>query len=193
MKIEKEITVFVTSSFDELHNKLIDNGFEIKDRYVTNDIYMINKDVDINKLTTLEILKQCVIVREITGIKKELVYKKKEYDEEGNITFSGKIECLVKDLDKALEFMRAINYQELIQISDQCTEYGNDDIELIVQQVNNKYLLFEVEDKCRYINKTFSSIDEMKNTINKYDLPFKKDNYFVKKAELILNEKLNRK
>ncbi len=193
MKIENEITVLVTSTFEELHNKLINYGFRVKDKYIAKDAYMINKDIDITKLSTLEILKHCAIVREITGIKKVLLYKHKKYDEKGNITFNAKTECPIEDINKAIEFMKAINYQVLIEISDQCTEYANNEIELIVQNVNDKYLFFEAEDKLRYTNKKFKSIDEIKETINKYDLPFKKDNYFVKKAEIILNEKLNRK
>ena len=193
MKIENEITVLVTSSFEELHNSLIKNGFIVKDKYIANDIYMIDKNIDISKLSTLEILKKCAIVREITGYKKVLLYKHKEYDENGNILVNGKIECPIEDIKKAIEFLEAINYQKLIEIHDECTEYANNEIELIVQFVNNKYLFFEAEDRCRYINKVFSSIDELKDTINKYDLPFKRDNYFVKKAEMILNELLKRK
>ena len=193
MKIENEITVLVNDSFENLHHSLVKNDFIIKDKYVTNDIYMIDKNIDLSKLDTLDILKKCVIVREITGIKKVLLYKYKEYDKNGNILVNGKIECPIEDINKAIEFMKTINYDILIQICDNCTEYINDEIELIVQEVNNKYLFFEAEEECRYIDKKFSSIEELKDTINKYDLPFKKDNYFVKKAEIILNEKLNRK
>lgn len=192
MKIENEITVLVTSTFDELHNKLINNGFTVKDKYITNDIYMINKDIDITRLSTLDILKKCAIVREITGIKKVLLYKHKEYNDSGDIIFNAKTECPIEDIGKAIEFMKAINYQVLMEIHDKCTEYASSEIELIVQDVNNEYLFFEAEDELRYTNKKFSSIDEIKKTINKYDLPFKKDNYFVKKAEIILNKKLKR-
>ncbi len=193
MKIENEITVLVTGTYEELHNKLINSGFIIKDKYVANDVYMIDKDLDITKLSTLEILKHCAIVREITGYKKVLLYKHKEYDENGNILVNGKIECPIEDIDKAVNFMKAINYDVLFEIHDNCTEYINNEIELIVQEVNNKYIFFEAEEECRYINKKFSSTNEIKDTINKYDLPFNKDNYFVKKAEIILNEKLKRK
>lgn len=193
MKIENEITVLVTSDIKELHSKLLKNGFEIKDHYITNDIYMIDKDIDISKLSTLDILKKCAVIREIVGIKKVLLYKHKEYDKNGDILVNGKIECPIEDINKAMEFMRAINYQKLIEISDICTDYSNNEIELIVQEVNNKYIFFEAEDECRHINKKFNSLDEIKKTINKYDLPFNKDNYFVKKAEIILNEKLKRK
>ena len=192
MKIENEITVLVTSSFKKLHQDLIKSGFVVKDKYIANDIYMINKDIDLSNLSTLDILKKCAIVREITGIKKVLLYKYKEYDDKGNILVNGKIECPIIDISKAISFMEAINYQKLIEIHDKCTEYANSEIELIVQEVNNKYIFFEAEDELRYTKKKFRSTDEIIETINKYKLPYKKDNYFVKKAEIILNEKLKR-
>ena len=193
MKIENEITVLVDSDYNTLHNALIRNGFEIKDKYITNDIYMIDKSINLSKLTTLEILKKCAVVREITGYKKVLLYKHKEYDKNGDILVNGKIECPIEDINKAVNFMKAIGYEKLIEIHDNCIEYANKEIELIVQQVNDKYLFFEAEEECRSINKKFSSMDEIKETINKYDLPFVKDNYYVKKAEIILNEVLERK
>ena len=192
MKIENEITVLVTSSFKKLHQDLIKSGFVVKDKYITNDIYMMNKDIDLSNLSTLDILKKCAIVREITGIKKVLLYKYKEYDDKGNILVNGKIECPIIDISKAISFMEAINYQKLIEIHDKCTEYANSEIELIVQEVNNKYIFFEAEDELRYTKKKFKSTDEIIETINKYKLPYKKDNYYVKKAEIILNEKLKR-
>ena len=192
MKIENEITVLVTSSFDKLHQALINNGFTVVDKYIANDIYMIDKNIDLSKLSNLEILKKCIIVREITGYKKVLLYKHKEYDDNGDVLVNGKIECPIIDISKAIEFMEAINYQKLIEIRDKCTEYANNEIELIVQDVNNKYLFFEAEQECRNINKKFKSLDEIKNTINKYNLPFAKDNYFVKKAEIVLKETLKR-
>ena len=101
MKIENEITVLVTSTYEKLHDKLINSGFTMKDKYITNDIYMINKDIDITKMSSLEILKKCAIVREITDIKKVLLYKYKEYNEKGDILVNGKIECPIDDVMKS--------------------------------------------------------------------------------------------
>ena len=62
MKIEKEITVLVTSSYEKLHQSLIDNGFIIKDKYLVNDVityhakdntYVTHRIVDINQDTII--------------------------------------------------------------------------------------------------------------------------------------------
>ena len=182
MKNVKEITVSVTSEYDKLINKLIKEKFNFKEEYFMKDIYMINKDIDLNKLSTLEILKKCILVREIKDIKKVLLYKKKEYDTNGDILSESKIECPVTDIIKALEFMKSINYTELFTIDDKCTVYEKNNIELCIQRVNDKYLFIELE---TFENQT---IDELKEIINSFDLPIDKSNYFVKKAEIILRE-----
>lgn len=183
MKIENEITVLVSDSFEKLHNSLISNNFKVVDKYVANDIYMIDKNIDLSKFDSLEILKKCAIVREITGYTKVLLYKHKEYNENGDILVNGKIECPIEDINKGISFLEAINYQKLIEIHDECTVYVNNEIELIVQYVNDKYLLFEVEEECRNINKVFSSIDEIKDVINKYNYHSRKIIILLKKPK----------
>ena len=47
-----------------------------------------------------------------------------------------------------------------------------------------------MEDNCEYINRHYNSVEELKEDLNRYQLPIDTSNYFVKKAELILNEQL---
>ena len=60
--------------------------------------------------------------------------------------------------------------------------------EVVIQDVNNKHLYMEIEDECHHANKTYKSIDEMKEVITKYNIPIKNNDYFVKKAEIELKE-----
>ena len=41
MKLEQEITVLVTSTYQELHEQLKKKNFIIQEEYDVNDIYMI--------------------------------------------------------------------------------------------------------------------------------------------------------
>ena len=193
MEIEKEITIQITCTYEKLHSILLSNGFEIKEKYNMKDYYMIDSNIDIDNMESLEILKKCILVRDIENITKQLLYKYKKYDEKGNILEQGKIKCPITDINKAIEFMKAINYKTLFSIEDKCTVYANNKTELIVQLVNNKYIFVEMESKCQHINREYKDIDEMINDIDSYKLPCIKDNYFVKKAEIILNETLNRR
>ena len=192
MKYENEITVQVTCSYEELHNLLIKKGFKIIKKYTIIDEYLISKDYDLRNKNYLDILKECVIVRYIENIVKELLYKYKEYSNNGDIIKQAKVSCKVNDIKEASNFMKTIGYKELIHIQNNSVVYTNDKIEFAVQLVNDKYIFIELEDKSEYLNKTYSSIEEMKEEINLYNLPIVKDKYFAKKAAIILEDELNK-
>jgi len=192
MKLEKEITVLVNTDYETLHKKLIENNFKIKERFDLNDIYMIHKDVDIENISKLDVLKKCILVRDVVGYGKYLTYKYKKYAKNGDILEQGKIECKINSIEDAVKFMEAINYKILFKIYDKCIVYANEFTELAVQLVNDKYIFIELEDRCNHINRFYNTIDEMKDDLDKYNLNYNKDNYFVKKAELILDETLKK-
>lgn len=188
MNYENEITVKVNTTYDKLHDILLKNNFIIKEEYTVKDTYMINKEIDITKLNDLEVLKQCILVRDVVDIEKSLVYKNKEYDSEGNIIKQSKIKCPILDIEKGIKFMEEINYIKLFNIIDKCIVYVNNDNELVVELVNDKYVLIELESNLEYINKKYTCYLDMINELNSYNLPIDKTNYFVKKAVLVLND-----
>lgn len=192
MKKEIEITVRVNVSYEKLEEELKQNNFIKKEEYIVNDSYLINSLINIADMKSLDILKKCVLVRDIVGILKQLLYKYKKYDNNGNIIEQGKIKCPVTDINKAMEFMNAIGYEKLFNIYDKCIVFANDKTELVVQLVNDKYIFIEMESEPQYINKKYENVEELKDDICSYNLSIDKSNFFVKKAELILNETLNR-
>lgn len=192
MKKEIEITVRVNVSYEKLEEELKQNNFIKKEEYIVNDSYLINSLINITDMKSLDILKKCVLVRDIVGILKQLLYKYKKYDNNGNIIEQGKIKCPVTDINKAMEFMNAIGYEKLFNIYDKCIVFANDKTELVVQLVNDKYIFIEMESEPQYINKKYENVEELKDDICSYNLSIDKSNFFIKKAELILNETLNR-
>ena len=66
--------------------------------------------------------------------------------------------------------------------------YATDKDEFVIQNVNNKHIYIEIEDKCHYANRFYNSIEEMKNVINDNLIPIKNNDFFVKKAEIELQE-----
>lgn len=186
MKLEKEITVLVETDYDNLVKILKTKGFNIIEKYQVNDIYMINENIDLNTLDNLSILQKCILVRDIVGIEKQLLYKYKKYNKFGEIIEQGKVKCPILNIGMGIEFMNSINYKKLFEINDECIVYSNNEIEIVVQIINDKYIFIEMEDKCEYIKKEYSTIEEMIKELEKYNLPYNKNNYFVKKAEIIL-------
>ncbi len=188
MNYENEITVKVNTTYDKLHDILLKNNFIIKEEYTVKDTYMINKEINITELNDLEVLKKCILVRDVVDIEKSLVYKNKEYDSEDNIIKQSKIKCPILDIDKGIKFMEEINYIKLFNIIDKCIVYVNNDNELVVELVNDKYIFIELESNPEYINKKYTCYLDMINELNSYNLPIDKTNYFVKKAVLVLND-----
>lgn len=188
MNYENEIIVKVNTTYDKLHDILLKNNFIIKEEYTVKDTYMINKEINITELNDLEVLKHCILVRDVVDIEKSLVYKNKEYDSEGNIIKQSKIKCPILDIDKGIKFMEEINYIKLFNIIDKCIVYVNNDNELVVELVNDKYVFIELESNPEYINKKYTCNLDMINELNSYNLPIDKTNYFVKKAVLVLND-----
>lgn len=192
MKMETEITVLVNSSYENLRNELEKYNFKIVDEYELNDIYMINKNIDLNELSNLEILKKCILVRDIVDIKKVLLYKYKKYSDNGDILEQGKVECPIIDVDKAISFMESIDYKVLFKIYDKCIVFTNGETELVVQLVNDEYIFIEMEAECSNIDRVYKNVAELKEDINRYNLPIDKSNYFVKKAEIELEKVLKK-
>ncbi len=191
MQFETEITVLVTADLETLTKELEYYNFTEKETYIVKDIYLIDKTIDISNMDNLNILKKCVLVREVVGIEKELLYKYKKYDDNGDILEQGKVKCPIINVSKAIEFMKAINYKELFNIYNKSIVFANDKTELVVQLVNNKYIFIEMESKCEYIDREYNTIDEMKDDLNSYNLSIDKSSFFVKKAEILLRELLN--
>ena len=193
MKYENEITVEVDTDLDSLIKLLESNDLVLKEVYDLNDIYMINKnDIEDNYLSMLN---KCVLIRHIiekSEERKMLTYKHKEYNDAMEIVKQGKIKCLIDDIDSAKQLFEGLGFEELIKINDHMMVYANDTDEFVIQNVNNKHIYIEVEDKCHYAKRFYQSIDEMKEVIKKYSIPIKNNDYFVKKAEIELKESYNK-
>lgn len=192
MKLETEITVLAKTSYEKLKEELLNKGFIFKEEYNVNDDYLIDSKLNLSTMSNLDILKKCVLVRDIVGIEKELLYKYKEYDNNGDIIKQSKVKCPILDTKKALEFMYSIDYRKLFSVYDKCIVFANDRTQLVVELVNDKYIFIEMEIEGEYINRTYKNIDEMKEDLLSYNLSIDSSNFFAKKAEIILKETLNR-
>ncbi|MBR6034171.1 MAG: hypothetical protein IKP28_05525 [Clostridia bacterium] len=189
MNYENEITVEVDTSLEDLIDIIKSRGFKLKETYDLNDIYLINKNN--KKGDYLSMLNKCVLIRDIIEENKEtkmLTYKYKEYNEKKEIIKQGKVKIKIDDIDNSKFLFEKLDFEELIRINDHILVYATDKDELVIQNVNNKHIYIEIEDKCNYANKFYNSIDEMKNVIIDNNIPVKGNDFFVKKAEIELQE-----
>ncbi len=189
MNYENEITVEIDTSLEELVSILESKGFKLREEYDLNDIYLINKND--KKGDYLSMLNKCVLIRDIIEENKEtkmLTYKYKEYNEKKEIIKQGKVKIKIDDIDNSKFLFEKLDFEELIRINDHILVYATDKDELVIQNVNDKHIYIEIEDKCNYADRSYNSIDEMKEVITNNSIPIKGNNFFVKKAEIELQE-----
>ena len=96
------------------------------------------------------------------------------------------------DIENCKLLFEELNFEELIRINDHMLIYATDNDEFAVQNVNNKHIYIEIEDKCNYANRFYNSIEEMKKVIIDNSIPIKNNNYFIKKAEIELQESFDK-
>lgn len=186
MSIDKnnEITVKVNGDFNKVIEILVNKGFKITDKFSLEDNYFIPKDIDINKMSARQIIAKAVIVRNV-GRCKVFVFKKKEFDKDGNILAQEKVECDILNIEDAKKFLEAIGYKEIMDIEEDDVAYCNDNFGLVLKNVRNGNNLIEVETTDKEGQRT---IEDLKKKLLELNLPIDTSDFFVKKAEVELEK-----
>ena len=190
VKEENEITIKVTCSNDELIKHLTNKGFIEGRKYTLDDHYLVPKNINIEKLTTREILAKAVIIRYIVDdgkIIQKITFKKKNINEKGEILNQKATSCDILDIKAGINLFNELGYYEIMNIKESGVIYYNDKIELALKFIENSNTLIEIE-----TNDNFDTIDKLIKLVNEIEIPIEKDTYFVKKAEDELNKILKR-
>ena len=181
IKQENEITIRILCSKEELVKHLEETGLKKGRKFRLDDHYLIPKMLKIEELTVREILSKAVIIRNIDNDGKKvnkITFKKKNINEKGEIVSQTATSCEVIDYTEGIKLFEELGYYEIMNIIEDDIIYYNDKIELAIKDIENGDLLIETE-----TNKNITTIEELKKIIEKLEIPFEKDNYFVKKAE----------
>ena len=181
IKQENEITIRISCSKEELIKCLEEKGLKKGRKFRLDDHYLIPKTLKKEELTVREILSKAVIIRNIDNDGKKvnkITFKKKNINEKGEIVSQTATSCEVIDYTEGIKLFEELGYYEIMNIIEDDIIYYNDNIELAIKDVYNGELLIEIE-----TNKNITTIEELKKIIEKLEIPFEKDNYFVKKAE----------
>ena len=193
IKQENEITMKVNCGISELCKILEDKGFKVVDRFTMNDIFMIPNTLKskIKELTSREILKDAILIRDIESQFKEnrnkkITFKKKEFNKNGDILNQESINCDIFNIDEAVNFFQAINYYKIMNIIESDIVYGKGDFEIAIKDIKNGENLIEVETVSN--NDNIDTIEKLKTQIINLQIPVDTSNFFVKKAEIELDK-----
>ncbi len=180
---ENEITVKLKWGLDETKLNFVNKGVRLITSFVLNDTYLVKNDADINKDSNLQILSQAIILREVESSQPEkvLIYKDKKHDEKGNIIECKKYSCPIVDMDKTHDLFEAIGYKECFTVEQECLEYEMNGTNIFLEYIPDIGLFLELENN----NK---SVDELVCMLDEFGIAYYEDDYFVKKASLMLDE-----
>lgn len=195
LKESNEITVKIKGELDEFYKIIEKKGFKIDHKFSMDDSYFIPEQLDLDKMSTREILSKAVLVRKITSktslkINKKITFKIKNFDENGDILSQEAVSCDILEIEDAKKLLKAIGYKEIMNIIENDVVYEKNGLELAIKDIINGDKLIEVETED---NDRLNTIDKIINVVSELDIPIYTDNYFVKKAEIKLDKVLNRR
>lgn len=186
---EKEICLKSNVPFEELKSTMFNIGFKVQEDFQMNDIYMINKNIDISLDNKDVIFKDNVLVRETVGKRILLVNKIKELDDNGVVIGERSVKCPINDSISGYNFLCSIGYKKAFELKDHNLLLTNGVNEIYIQDVEGLGTYVEMEQKNLLLENTNGdTIDELVDSIKKYDLPLDYSNISVKKAvEMLKN------
>ena len=191
-KEENEITVKVLCSENELLDCLIKQGFKEGRTFSLDDYYYIPSELDIQNMTTREILSKAIILRYIVDGEKtiqKIMYKIKNIADNGDIISQKAINCDILNIENAKKLFESLDYYEIMNIKENDIIYYKNKFELAIKFIENSDILIEIETES---NTEWDTIEKIKTIISEMKLPIEKGEYFIKKAENELNKILNR-
>ena len=145
-----EICVQAYTTLEELQRKLENAGYEFVENYNNSDTYFSTLSKrDIKKLDYKALLDSSLIVRHIEGDNcdiKNLVYKKKTLDENGNVIKEIKTKLKIDDIDKAKQMFSSLGLTCWCDYVNQNYEYKKGEISIIVQYVEDLGVFVEIEE-----------------------------------------------
>ena len=191
-KVENEITVKVVCSENELLDYLIKQGFKAGRTFSLDDYYYIPSKLDIQNMTTREIISKAVILRYIVDdgkIIQKITFKVKNIADNGDIISQKAINCDVLNIEDAKKLFESLDYYEIMNIKENDIIYFKNKFELAIKFIDNSDILIEIETES---NTEWDTIERIKTIISEMKLPIEKGEYFIKKAENELNKILKR-
>ena len=194
LKQSNEITVKIKCEVDEFYKILEDKGFEITDKFSLEDAYFIPETLNLEEMSVREILAKALLVRECIGkisgnVIREITFKRKNFDENGNILSQDSVNCNVYEIEDAKKLLKAIGYKEIMCTYEDDIVYGRNGLELAIKNIRNGDKLFEVE---TLDQEGFETTEKLIERVKELELPIYTDNFFVKKAEVELSKVLDK-
>lgn len=191
--METEITVELLDTFENTLTKLINQGFEIKEKVLMTDYYF--SKLSLNNLQALEyaeLIKNSFLVRNVSTETEEInqiIFKKKVLDSSNNVIAEEKIKTDISDLNSTIKLFKEAGLTNYTTLTQQMTVVGKDKIVFVIQEVENlgTFIEYEEDDSMSELTEQ-EKINTMLNTLKTLSLNIGND-YSCKKVYLKFHNK----
>lgn len=195
MKNNNEITLRINCDIDIFKKILKDRGYTEIEHFILYDTFMVPEFLKLEKLSTREIISKAIIIRKVEDIanneiRKDVSYKIKKINDNGEILEQKSIRLKVYDCNEAERFMQAIGYKKIMNIIEEDYGYKKDEIIITTKNVKNGDKMIEMETQLN--NEGLNTIEKLIKKLKEEKLPLDFKECFVKKAEVELNKILER-
>ena len=187
-----EITLKIKGSAADLITYLKTREYKMKEKFHLYDTYLVPNSLDLKNMTSREILAKALIIRRVEDEnrkEKYITFKKKDFDDKGNILKQSAIHLGILDTKKAEELLNAIGYKTIMKATEHDVVYAKGDFGILVKDVEGQDDLIEIEASDK---EGLRTVEELVKKVKEEKLPVEMDNYFVKKAEIILDKVLGK-
>lgn len=196
MKENNEVTLKIKGNFDEFVSNLKEKGYKDVEHFILYDIFMVPESLNIEKMTTREIISKAIIIRKVDDIgkneiRRDMSYKMKQFNDKGEILEQKSIRLKVSDCQDAEKFMKVIGYKTIMNIIEEDYGYEKDGFVITTKDVKDGDKMIEAETDVH--NEKLDTIEKLKAKLIDEDMELDFTEYFVKKAEVELNKILGRK
>lgn len=187
-----EICVQIDGNFEEIKKAVSRQGFEFIESYDNYDTYFTTiKKENIKSVSYKQLLDNSVIIRNIKGDNfdiKNIVYKKKTLDNNGNVIDEVKTKLKIDDIEKAKTIFSNIGLNCWCDYVNHNNEFKKGEIVLIIQYVEDLGTFIEIEEYKSIENKTDKEkFTILMDIINSLGFKIGKD-YSCKKPYMLLNK-----
>ncbi len=176
---ETEITVQVFATLEAIDLTLAKQGFKKQQVITVIDSYYSKYTLaELQAMTYPALIKNSILVREIMQDYPfyQIVYKQKEYDQEGHVIAEEKVATAVADLKKICAIFELAGLTKWSNLINHSTVYQKDAVELVIQNVKGLGIFLEFEENETLKDLTpKAKIERMKAIIKTLDLPLGND------------------
>ena len=144
---ETEITVQVFETLEDIDRILKSQGFQETERFSLDDFYFTTLN-DISAVSFEQLLNKSILVREVakSEIVYELMFKKKYFDEKGNVVSEEKTKAHIDNFENTLKIMSMAGLNNYLNVKNNSIIYEKDDKYFCLQIVDDLGIFIEYEE-----------------------------------------------